>query len=268
MPLGKGQRCEGPAISLVLNGIDTLRYFSAFCLLPRYKYRIHMTAPTILFDLDGTLIDSAPDVCRALNRTLEAVGRRAHTVPETTGYLGHGAPVLMKMALENTGSLPPDSEIDALTKNFLDDYAQNPVVDTVIFPGVLDALAVLRDQDYKLVICTNKPSVTAMPVLETFNLLPYFGAVVCADQVAKRKPDGAHVLDAIAAVGGVANRAIMVGDSENDIDAALDANVPSILVTFGYAQDDHGSLGANVLMDHFDELNDKIKDLLQNPVPA
>jgi len=221
-----------------------------------------MTTPTILFDLDGTLIDSAPDVCRALNRTLEAIGRRTHTVAEATGYLGHGAPVLMKLALEQTGDILPDEEIARLTQNFLDDYAQNPVVDSVVFPGVIPALSGLRDQGFKLAICTNKPSITAAPVLEMLDLVHHFDAVVCADQVMKRKPDGTHVLDTIAAVGGAAERAIMVGDSENDIEAAIDAGVLSILVTFGYAQASHSSLGADMLLDHFDDLGGLVSELL------
>ncbi len=209
---------------------------------------------TIVFDLDGTLIDSAPDVCRALNRTLETFGRRAHTVDETKEYLGQGARILMERALAKTGLVPEEHIINELTEAFLSDYAANPVVDSIVFPGVFQTLTDLKSSGAKLTICTNKPSITAKPVLNTFGLTPYFDAVVCADQVARRKPDGAHIHDTIKAVSGDRNCAVMIGDSENDIYAAQNAGIPSIVVTFGYCHVPYAELGATVMVDHFSEL--------------
>ncbi len=223
-----------------------------------------MTERIILFDLDGTLIDSAPDVCRALNRTLEAFGRRPHSVSETKGYLGHGARILIEKALAATGTIPPRDVIDQLTKAFLNDYASHPVIDTALFPGVERALSSLRSSGARLGICTNKPSVTTAPVLEIFSLNQYFEAIVCGDQVERQKPSGGHILDTISRVGGNGkSRSLMVGDSENDIHAAIDADVPSIAVTFGYANGTPESLGATALIDRFDDLVETVDKIFE-----
>jgi phosphoglycolate phosphatase len=219
---------------------------------------------TIVFDLDGTLIDSAPDVCGALNRILIPYGRRPHDVEEAKEYLGQGARVLMKMALHKTGEVPAESVIEGLTSAFLADYAANPVVDTTVFPGVMRSLSELRDRGAKLTICTNKPSVTTAPVLESLELISYFGAVICPDHVEQRKPHGGHVRHSIDAVGGDYLKSIMVGDSENDIDAAINAGIPSIAVTFGYAHRKHDDLGATALIDHFDQLIETIELIRQD----
>jgi phosphoglycolate phosphatase len=220
----------------------------------------------IIFDLDGTLIDSAPDVCRALNRTLTKIGRRDHTIAEVTSYLGFGAITLMEKALQTSGTLPDKETITDLTDQFLADYADNPVVDTVIFPGVLAALDQLQDNGARLALCTNKPSVTTAPVLELLNIDQYFQAIVCSDQVSNRKPHGDHIIDTISRAGGnEATRAIMIGDSESDINSAIHAGIPSVAVTFGYAHGTPQSLGATAMIDHFNELVTTIETVMALP---
>ena len=216
---------------------------------------------TIVFDLDGTLIDSAPDVCRALNRTLVPFGRRAHSIGETKGYLGQGARVLMEKSLEKTGDVPEAGIIDELTQAFLEDYAAHPVVDSTVFPGVFEALTELRSEGAKLAICTNKPSITTNPVMDIFKLDSYFDVIVCGDQVVRRKPDGAHIRDTVEAVNGDIKKAIMIGDSENDIYAAQDIGIPSIVVTFGYTHVPYDQLGATAQINHFSEVIHAIRDI-------
>lgn len=219
---------------------------------------------TIIFDLDGTLIDSAPDVCRALNRTLVSYGRRSHETEEVKEYLGQGARVLMEMALKKTGSVPSSDVIDKLTSDFLTDYAANPVVDSTIFPGAIPVLNELQNQGAKLAICTNKPSITTAPVLERFSLGSYFDAIVCPDHVENRKPHADHIRATVEAVDGNIQNAIMIGDSENDIDAAINADIPSIAVTFGYAHRKHEDLGATALISHFDELIETLESIVSS----
>jgi len=219
----------------------------------------------IIFDLDGTLIDSAPDVCGALNRTLAKIDRRAHSVEEAKTYLGHGAPTLMEKALKATGDiLSPEATAD-LTNQFLTDYADNPVIDTVVFPGVFKALDTILSRGAKLALCTNKPSITTAPVLDILKLTPYFEARVCGDQASTKKPHGDHIHETIRSAGGDKNsRAIMIGDSENDIYAAVDAGVPSIAVTFGYALGAVHDLGADAMINHFDDLISTIETVMVN----
>ena len=215
----------------------------------------------ILFDLDGTLIDSAPDVCHALNHVFAAEGLPELPVDQVKGYLGKGARILMEKAVTDCGFERPADELDRLTDAFLAYYAAHPVVHSAVFPGVFDALAGLRERGAILAICTNKPSVTTAPVLDALELTPWFGTVVCGDQVAKKKPHGGHVLDTIAACGGRSGRAIMIGDSENDIDAAIDAGVPSVAVSFGYTTRPVAELGADRIIDAFSELDAALAEL-------
>lgn len=210
-----------------------------------------MDNTTVVFDLDGTLIDSAPDVCHALNRTLQKIGRRDHSVDEVKGYLGHGATHLMLLALKSTGDIVSDAQLHELTDSFLREYAAHPVIDTVVFPGVEDCLNNLLAHGAKLSICTNKPSKTAAPVLEALKIEAYFDAIVCGDEVQAKKPSASHILETIAAVGGAPDRAIMVGDSENDILAAQAAGIPSVVVSFGYSVAPAWELGADVMIDSF-----------------
>ncbi len=219
----------------------------------------------IIFDLDGTLIDSAPDVCRALNRTLTKIGRPDHSVAEVTSYLGFGAITLMEKALQTSGTIPDKKIVAELTEQFLDDYAQYPVVETVIFPGVLKALDELQKKGARLALCTNKPSITATPVLELLKIDTYFEAIVCSDQVKNRKPHGDHIKETIKRAGGNdTTRAIMIGDSESDINSAIHAGIPSVAVTFGYAHGTPQSLGASAMIDHFDDLVGTIETVMAN----
>lgn len=223
-----------------------------------------LNSTIIVFDLDGTLIDSVHDVRRALNRTLAPLGRGPQSLEEVKGYLGSGAPVLMDMAIRATGDPLDEVAITELTRTFLDDYASNPVVETVVFPSVFEVLGDLGRKGAALAICTNKPSITAAPVLDLLGLSAYFDVIVCGDQVKNRKPHGDHILETIQAAGGDPARAVMVGDSENDIEAAIHASVPSVAVTFGYSIAPHMELGADVLIDHFYELPGAVETLLSS----
>lgn len=184
------------------------------------------------------------------------------SVEEVKGYLGSGAPILMKRAIEATGAAMDGRTINELTTTFLEDYAHNPVVDTKVFPGVFEVLQALKNRGAALAICTNKPSVTADPVLDLLGLSEHFDAIVCGDQVVNKKPHGDHIMETIRAVSGNPTRAVMVGDSENDIDAARHAGVLSVAVTFGYSLVPHGELGADVLIDDFSTLPGAIDSLL------
>ncbi|MDA0998533.1 MAG: phosphoglycolate phosphatase [Proteobacteria bacterium] len=209
---------------------------------------------TIAFDLDGTLIHSAPDVQAATNQALVKRGRRAITLDETKNLVGWGAKVLVDKALRLTGAPGDDTLIGEIQDDMLSYYAAHPVDHTRPFPGVIEVLDNFKARGIKLGICTNKPEKTAWPVLDALDMRRYFDTVVCGDTLPYRKPDGRHVVHVIETLGGNRSTGLMVGDSENDISAAIDAKIKSVAVTFGYAHKPHDQLGADVLIDDFKDL--------------
>lgn len=218
----------------------------------------------LIFDLDGTLIDSAPDVCASVNRVLTVNGRRALTLDEVKNMIGWGGRVLVEKALALTGEPGNPDDIDRALQGFLDNYAANPVEYTTLFPGVLEALERFEADGVNMGICTNKPTKTTSPVLEALGLERFFKLVSCGDSVPHRKPDGRHVLLVAEGLGATVETAAMVGDSENDITAAIDAGVKSVAVTFGYAHAPTVELGADALIDRFEDLPDALAAISEN----
>lgn len=208
----------------------------------------------LIFDLDGTLIDSAPDVRASINRVLADLGRRELTLIETKDMVGWGGRVLAEKALALTGEPGTPSDIDRALEGFLTTYADHPADHTIVFPGAIEALESLKAAGVKMAICTNKPTATTPPVLNAMGLNGFFDVISCGDAVPHKKPDGRHVLLCVEQLGASIETAAMVGDSENDIRAAIDAGVRSVCVTFGYAHVPLDEIGADALIDHFDDL--------------
>jgi len=218
----------------------------------------------LIFDLDGTLIDSAPDVCASVNRVLEADGRRLLSTAEATNMIGWGGRVLLEKALAATGDAGTPEDIDHALEAFLATYADHPADHTTVFPGVIEALEHFKAAGVKMAICTNKPSATTTPVVTAMGLDGYFDVISCGDAVLHKKPDGRHVLLCAEQLGVVPEAAVMVGDSENDINAAIDAGIRSVCVTFGYAHVPLEDIGAEVLIDHFDDLASALDDMFKD----
>lgn len=208
----------------------------------------------LIFDLDGTLIDSAPDVRASVNRALVAGGRRELTLDETKDLVGWGGRVLVEKALSLTGEPGTEAEIDRYLEDFLGSYADHPIDHTTLFPGVLETLKSFEAADVAMGICTNKPGKTTRPVLEALGLDGFFRVVSSGDAVPHRKPDGRHVLGVVDELGAAPETSAMIGDSENDITAAINAGIVSVAVTFGYAHLPAEELGADALIDHFADL--------------
>ena len=208
----------------------------------------------LIFDLDGTLIDSAPDVCASVNRVFKAKGRRELTLIEAKDMIGWGGRVLMEKALAATGDPGLEDEIDDTLRAFLKSYADHPAKLTTVFPGAVKALETFKTAGVKLGICTNKPTATTLPSLKALRLDGYFDVVSCGDAVPHKKPDGRHVLLVVEQLGATVDIAAMVGDSETDIYAATDAGVRSICVTFGYAHVSLDEIAADAFIDRFEDL--------------
>jgi phosphoglycolate phosphatase len=194
-----------------------------------------MTA--VVFDLDGTLVDSTPDIATALNRVL-ARGDLAplpeDVVRELTGY---GGDELVRRAFAARGVTLDDDEIAAETRRYLDTYAEHPVERTVVFADAEAALAELNRRGVALGVCTNKDTALARTVLRALGLDSFLGVVLGADAVARRKPDPEHLLAALRALGTAPADALYVGDKAIDADTARAAGVRCALVAWGDGHD-------------------------------
>ena len=207
---------------------------------------------TLVFDLDGTLIHSAPDLHAALNRVLAEAGRDPVTLGEVTRMVGDGMPNLVQRGFEATGG-PPDDPRKWLAR-FRALYGQDSATLTTVYPGVLDTLESLGTAGHRMAICTNKPIEATRAVLQSFALARFFSAVAGGDSLPVRKPSPGHLLGVLAMMDAGPEGAVMIGDSPNDVAAALNAAVPVIAVAYGYRRVAAEDLGADVLIERFSDL--------------
>lgn len=185
---------------------------------------------TLLLDLDGTLVHSVPDLAAALNRLMAARGLAAFGEAEVTRMVGDGAAVLVRRAFAARGVAEDRPALAA----FVADYTERSAELTRPYPGVMEGLAALRARGWRLAVCTNKPERAARALLAALDMEAFFAAVGGGDTFAVRKPEPGHLLETLAAAGGVATAAVMVGDHRNDIVAARRAGVPSVFAEWGY----------------------------------
>lgn len=217
---------------------------------------------TIVFDLDGTLIDTAPDLTGALNHVLTSEGRDAVPEADVRHMVGQGALMLIRRGMAATGAPVSEADLPRLLAVFLEYYGQNIAVRSALFPQVREVLDFLREQKAILAVCTNKPRALSVPLFEALALADYFPVIVGGDCLPIRKPDPAHLLTTIARAGGSPERAVMIGDSFADIDAAKAASIPSVAVSFGYSSKPVTELGADRIIDNFAHLPQTVGELL------
>lgn len=189
-----------------------------------------MTAPVAVFDLDGTLVDSAPDIHAALDRLMASLGLPPFSRAEVIGMIGDGVRVLVERALAARGRCFDPGAL----ASFSADYTARAAEATTLFPGIPEALARLEAAGWRLAVCTNKPAAATAALLGALGLEGRFAAVGGGDSFPTRKPDPGHLLGTLAAAGGEPGRAVMVGDHRNDIQAARGAGLPGIFVAWGY----------------------------------
>ncbi len=195
----------------------------------------------ILFDLDGTLIDSVPDLALALNHTLQKLEQDTFPHDTIRSWVGNGAQTLVKRGLSGSTvvneSIDPEF-FDKALNIFLDFYSKNLCVTTVTYPNVLQTLQRLKSMGYRLVLVTNKPYAFIQPLLEGLGMEGLFELCLGGDSLEKRKPDPLPLLHACERLDICASRCVMIGDSKNDIMAANAANMQSIGVSYGYNYDE------------------------------
>lgn len=191
----------------------------------------------ILFDLDGTLIDSAPDLAFAINHMLVSIGRTHIASDIIRSWVGNGASVLVQRALSGQSEIADDLDpalVESALAIFLAFYEQHLCVNTITYPYVRSTLKILKAKGYRLVIVTNKPSAFINPLLEGLALTGLFEFALGGDSLEKRKPDPLPLHYCCEKLGLSVDQCVMVGDSKNDILAANAANMQSIGLTYGY----------------------------------
>ncbi len=219
---------------------------------------------TIAFDLDGTLVDSAPDLIGTLNRMLVEEGLPPVPMESASTLIGSGARALLVHGFEAAGAPVERAKSDELFERFLVDYAAHIADGSQPFEGVVETLERLSQRGAILVVATNKRSDLSELLLGKLDLTRHFAAIVGPDRVSARKPSGAHLKEAVAIAGGDPERAIMVGDAAPDADAARDAGMPCILTTFGFTPTPVEDLGGDVLIDAFEDVEEAIDGILSD----
>jgi phosphoglycolate phosphatase len=207
----------------------------------------------VLFDLDGTLVDTAPDLAAAMNHVLALCERSPLPVDDVRHLVGHGARALISRGLAATGD-PAPHLVEAHFPTFLEYYAANIAKGSKPFDGVEAALDALALAGCKLAICTNKPTHLAEALIEALGWQGRFAAIVGASSVPKPKPDAGHVFATLQAMGGRVTDAAFVGDSATDVGAARNAGLPVVLVSFGFTDRPAHELGGDAVIDHYDDL--------------
>jgi len=193
----------------------------------------------MVFDLDGTLVDSVPDIAAAVNRMLAARGHAKLADPAVAAMVGDGLNPLIERVFKAVGGTPDA----AAAHDYLSDYEANVCVDTRLFAGMPEALAALREAGFRLAVCTNKPENAARLLLAALGVAEQFDAVGGGDSFGFHKPDPRHLAETVKAAGSEPSRAFMVGDHSNDINAAIGCNVPAIFAGWGYGRPgmEHGA---------------------------
>jgi phosphoglycolate phosphatase len=222
---------------------------------------MRLTGLTIAFDLDGTLVDTAPDLVGALNRVLAEQGLDPLPLSSARWLVGRGARVLIERGFAAAGEPLEPAIADQLVARFLTIYRSRIAEESYAFEGLEPSLSSLHEAGAKLCVCTNKPTDLSILLLGELNLLQHFASVVGGDMPAKSKPDPGHFIMAVEKAGGDPSRAIMVGDSETDIATARAAGVPVVAVPFGYTELAPDALGADILIRRFSDLTAAVERL-------
>ncbi len=207
----------------------------------------------IVFDLDGTLVDSLPDMAAALNRFLSEQGRRELGIAEVRPLIGKGAAKMIQAALNLTGTRISRDKLAPAVTAYLSYYRESPVENSKIYDGVTAVLEELKNANLKMGICSNKAFEMVNLILESFDLAKYFCGVTGGDNVAFNKPDGRHIFETLRLMGIDNTNVLMVGDTINDIVAARDAGVSVVAVDYGYSGSNEFCTGT-VVIDSFYKL--------------
>ncbi len=223
-------------------------------------------APLIVFDLDGTLVDTAPDLVGALNFVLQREGLPLVPVASARAMIGAGARKLIERGLELDGRVMSVSDIDRLTGDFIAYYKDHIADGSRPFDGLHAALDELEGRGFKFAVCTNKLEGLSRLLLAKLDMTSRFAAICGADTVGVAKPDPTILRQTIAQAGGEISRSIMIGDSGPDVGVARRAGIPVVGVEFGYTEIPIAELKPDVVIGHMRELPNAVEALLNTNV--
>jgi phosphoglycolate phosphatase len=213
-----------------------------------------LSGAVVVFDLDGTLVDTAPDLVGTLNVILAEEGLKALPLALARDLIGHGARRLIERGFQAAGEPLEAERMPGLFDRFIARYRAHIADESRPFPGCVAALEALRAAGAGLAVCTNKPTGLSNALLQALGMADLFEAVVGPDAAPAAKPDPRHLEAAITAAGGAPARALMVGDAATDAGAARALGVPLVLVSFGYTEVPAAEFAPDILIDHFDQL--------------
>lgn len=220
-----------------------------------------MTTPLLVFDLDGTLLETAPDLVGTLNEILSEEGLLPIPLSTAKTYIGQGAKIMIESGFAANDQTIDEDAINGLFPRFLEKYETRIAQETYAFPGLLDALEKLQHEGWDFAVCTNKHERLARMLLGELGLLGRFVAITGGDTFDHKKPHPEHLLKTVELAGSTAEQSIMVGDSRSDIDAAKAASIPVIAVDFGYTPVPVHELGPDLIISHFDEIHEAIRTI-------
>jgi phosphoglycolate phosphatase len=226
----------------------------------------NLSGYTIAFDLDGTLVDTAPDIHRALNHVMAAEGLPPASLQDVRTFVGQGPRALIVRACAVHGVFHDDSRLGDITEAYVQTYASDIAARSTVFPGLIDAMERLAAMGARFCVCTNKRTDLSNQLLAVLGMSSHFAAVIGADSVKNRKPHPDHFIASVRAAGGDPARALMVGDSAADVGSARAASAPVVVVSFGYADTAPELLGADAVLHNYTDLPDLAVRLL-NPQP-
>ncbi len=217
-----------------------------------------MSAPTIVFDLDGTLVETAPDLVDTLNVIFAREGMPPVPYDTARTLIGGGAKAMIARGVEAENRSFTPAELERMFEDFIAHYAKHVADRSHVFPGLIDALDRLADDGFRFAVCTNKLEGLSRSLLEKLALTKRFKAICGQDTFGIQKPNPEVLRRTIAVAGGDPRRAIMVGDSETDILTARGAGVPVIAVDFGYSERPVSTFGPDHIISHFAQLPDAV----------
>lgn len=221
-----------------------------------------MSASLVVFDLDGTLIDTAHDLVTSLNHTIGLEGLDPVGYGDLTYLVGHGGQVMIRRAFAMRERELSEGDLQRMLAAFVEHYSSAMPGVSAPYPGLTEAMDRLAGAGYRLAVCTNKMEGLARRLLDGLGLTARFSAITGGDTFTVRKPDAEHLLGTVRLAGADPKRTVMIGDSLNDMLVARNAGVPSIGVPFGYSDVPVATLEPGHVIAHFDELTPDLVERL------